>query len=224
MKNAEETRWQVRVGEESTTAACDAPPTGLQRGFYFLAHGAGGHMDHRNLVRESTIFRSLGLSVVRFNFTYRGTGRKYPDKMPQLMACYEAVVQSAREKFHPAHIFLGGHSMGGRVASMLAAEGFPCDGLVLLAYPLHPPGKTDQLRADHLPRITAPVLCINGTRDNFCRTDVMARVAPTLPASFTHRWIEHADHSFAVRKKDGRDSKEVDGEIATALDTWLKRM
>ena len=103
--------------------------------------------------------------------------------------------------------------MGGRAASMLAADGFVCDGLLLLAYPLHPAGKPDQLRDAHLPTIAVPVLCLNGTRDALCRRDLMEVVLERVGANWTMRWLEGADHSFHVLKSSGRTDAEVLGEI-----------
>jgi len=224
---SESERCKVRVGAEETDALYERARAEPARGVLVLGHGAGGSMEYRNLAREAAIFRQLGLGVARFNFLYRAAGRKYPDKMPLLMECYRAVVESVRERCGaqqaaPLRTYLGGHSMGGRVATMLAAEGYACDGLILMAYPLHPPGKFDALRAEHLARITVPVLCFNGTRDDFARRDLMDAVVAKLPRTWTQHWIEHADHSFAVRKKDGRTPAEVDAEVREAALLWLR--
>ncbi len=256
MAKPTENRWRVRAGTEETEAAYDPPETEARRGTYVLAHGAGGNMDAKNLLREAKILRGLGFGVVRFNFLYRAAGRKYPDKMPQLIACYAAVVESigknvvadlqigrhgdrsatGASKDAPLSsnsprplLFLGGHSMGGRVATMMAAEGFACDGLILFSYPLHPPGKFDQLRAAHLPRIQVPVLCFNGTRDDFMRRDLMEQVLaglkPAAPnAGWTHHWLDGADHSLAVRKKDLRSNADVESEIGATLEDWLTKL
>lgn len=229
MPKTDEQRWIVSVGVEQTEVLYE-PPLSEQRGIYILAHGAGGNLETRNLAREARIFRELGLGVVRFNFLYRAAGRKYPDKMPVLMECYRAVVESIAKNVGPQKaLLIGGHSMGGRTATMMAAEGFGCDGLILLSYPLHPPGKFEQLRADHLPRIQVPVLCINGTRDDFMRRDLMEKVLAGLkPAAtkggWTHHWVEHADHSLSVQKKSGRSNADVDEEIREQLGEWIKRL
>ena len=91
--------------------------------------------------------------------------------MARLKECIAAVASHARQEIQPETLIIGGRSMGGRAASMLAADGFPCDGVLLLAYPLHPAGKPEQLRDAHLSRIDVPVLCVNGTRDNLCKRD-----------------------------------------------------
>jgi predicted alpha/beta-hydrolase family hydrolase len=126
----------------------------------------------------------IGLEVVRFNFPYRERGSKRPDPMPVLKA---SIAERGR------NAIIGGRSMGGRAASMLAADGFPCIGLLLFAYPLHPAGQPEKLRVAHLPDIKVPVLCFNGTRDALCRRDLMER---HVPAAWEMHWLEGADHSL----------------------------
>jgi predicted alpha/beta-hydrolase family hydrolase len=116
---------------------------------------------------------------------------------------------------------IGGRSMGGRAASMLAAEGFECDGLLLAAYPLHPAGKPEKLRDAHLPHIRCPVLCLNGTRDALCRRDLMDQALATVQAPWTMHWLEAADHSFHVLKSSGRTDAQVDAEVGAAAGSWL---
>lgn len=126
----------------------------------------------------------IGLEVVRFNFPYRERGSKRPDPMPVLKASIAKLGTNA---------IIGGRSMGGRAASMLAADGFPCKGLLLFAYPLHPAGRPEKLRIAHLPAIEVPVLCFNGTRDPLCRRDLMEQ---HVPAAWNMHWIEGGDHSL----------------------------
>ena len=104
---------------------------------------------------------------------------------------------------------------------MLAAEGFACDRLLLLAYPLHPAGEPTKLRDAHLSRIAVPVLCFNGTRDPLCRRDLMEAVVARLGANFRMHWLEAADHSFHVTKASGRTDADVLDEIQTATRSWL---
>ena len=111
--------------------------------------------------------------------------------------------------------------MGGRAASMLAADGFPCDGLVLLAYPLHPAGQPEKLRAAHLAGIEVPVLCLNGTRDNLCTRELMDKVVGGLSSKrWAMHWLEGADHSFHVLKSSGRSDSDVLDEIGEAYRAW----
>ncbi|MEO8580371.1 MAG: alpha/beta family hydrolase, partial [Gemmatimonadales bacterium] len=115
-------------------------------------------------------------------------------------------------------------SMGGRAGSMLAAEGFECDGLLLLAYPLHAPGKPDQLRDAHLPDIKVPVVCFNGTRDPFCTPAPMESVLKRVTTDWEMHWVEGADHSFHVPKSSGKTDAEVVEEIADAASAWVSRL
>lgn len=118
--------------------------------------------------------------------------------MPALQQAYAEAAEEARRRYRPGRLLIGGRSMGGRVATMLAAQGFACDGLLLFAYPLHPDGKPEKLRDAHLPAIRAPVLCINGTRDRLCRRDLMERVVGNVTAPWRMRWLDGMPHSFGA--------------------------
>jgi predicted alpha/beta-hydrolase family hydrolase len=181
---------------------------------FVCAHGAGGHKDDRGVMRLDQALSSRGFEVVRFNFPYREAGSSRPDPMPVLKESIASVVARVREERNPECLIIGGRSMGGRAASMLAADGFACDGLLLLAYPLHPAGQPEKLRDAHLAQIEAPVLCLNGTRDELCQKDLMEQVVAKLPATFTMHWLEAADHGFHVQKRSGRTEEEVLREIA----------
>jgi hypothetical protein len=214
----------VRVGSESVSAAYQAPGGPVTLGLAVFAHGAGGHLADRGLLESAEILRESGLGVVRFNFRYREQRRRFPDPMPNLLDEFAAVVGRALVEVRPPRLFLGGRSMGGRAATMLAADGFPCDGLILMAYPLHAPGRPDRLRSDHLPRIGAPVLCFNGTRDPFCRRDLMGALLPGLGPHWTMHWLEDADHGFRLPRSSGRTAVDVREEIRRALSAWLARV
>ena len=188
---------------------------------FVCAHGAGGQMNDRSMLAIRDALTAEGLGVVRFNFLYRAKGSARPDPMPRLLSCWSAVVDRVRRELQPEILLLGGRSMGGRAASMLVAEGAVCDGLLLLAYPLHPPGATDKLRADHLSKITIPVLCFNGTRDAFCERPLMERVTSTLGSNWRMHWLEDADHGFHVRKRSGRTDAQVMAEVAREAREWL---
>jgi uncharacterized protein len=135
-----------------------------------------------------------------------------------------AVVARTREELAPRRLIIGGRSMGGRAASMLAAKGFDADGLLLLAYPLHPAGRPDQLRDAHLPAIKMPVLCINGTRDALCTPELMEHVLQRVGANWTMHWVDGADHSFHVLKSSGRNDAQVLEEIGSVSEEWLARL
>jgi len=215
--------WRVVVGADETTAIYD-PATTKEVAVFLCAHGAGGSMSDKSTLAAARAMRSAGLGVVRFNFLYRERGSGGPDKMPKLTACFEAVVARAREEIEPQKLIIGGRSMGGRAASMLASEGFAADGVLLLAYPLHPPGQTDKLRDAHLSSITMPVLCFNGTRDTFCEPALMKSVVKRLKSNWTMHWLEGADHGFHVPKSAGRTDGEVLDEVAEATRPWLREV
>ena len=153
-----------------------------------------------------------GIDVVRFNFPYRSRGSRLPDRMPELKAAFAAVVEALRGDGRK--LIIGGRSMGGRVATMLAADGFACDGLLLFAYPLHPAGQPEKLRDAHLPRIKVPVLCFNGTRDKLCTRELMEAALATVKAPWTMHWLEGADHSLK--------GERLMQEMADAAAAWLK--
>jgi hypothetical protein len=181
-------------------------------------------MSDRSTAAAAQALRAVGFGVVRFNFLYRERGSGRPDPMPTLTATVDAVVTHARAELAPRGVIIGGRSMGGRAASMLAADGFDADGLLLLAYPLHPPGKIDKLRVEHLPRITMPVLCFNGTRDQFCTPALMNAAVATATAPWEMRWLEGADHSFHVLKSSGRTDASVLAEAGDIAGRWLERL
>jgi predicted alpha/beta-hydrolase family hydrolase len=212
-------RWRVVVDGEATTALFE-PATTQTNAVFVCAHGAGGHMDHRGMQRLAAVLRAGGFDVVRFNFLYREKGASRPDAMPRLQACMTAVIERARTACDGVPLVIGGRSMGGRAASMLAADGLACDGLLLLAYPLHPAGKPEQLRDSHLPRIRVPVLCLNGTRDPLCQRELMERALAAVQTPWEMHWLEGADHSFRVLKRSGRTDADVLEEIGDASERW----
>ena len=213
--------WTVRFGGNEVTATLD-PAAREPRGAFVFAHGAGGHRADRGMQALAAELQTRGLHVVRFNFVYRERGSHRPDPMPLLQQCIAAVVSSARGEIDAARWIIGGRSMGGRAASMLAADGFDCDGLLLLAYPLHPAGAPEKLRDKHLARIAQPALCINGTRDSLCRRDLMDAVVTRVSPQFRMHWLEGADHAFHVLQSSGRTDAEVLVEIGDATERWLR--
>jgi len=211
--------WRVDVGDAEVSAIFDASDTPDAPVFVF-GHGAGGNLADRGVVKTAQVLRERGLHTVRFNFAYRERKSSRPDPMPKLTACVTAVAERARAELKPRKLLIGGRSMGGRAASVLASEGFSCDGLLLLAYPLHPPGRPEQLRSAHLPAIRIPVLCINGTRDDFCTPSLMQEVLTTVQPTWQMHWIDGADHSFHVLKSSGRNDDDVMNEIGDVAAQW----
>jgi uncharacterized protein len=172
------------------------------------------------MTRAAQTLAGAGFNVVRFNFPYREKGSGRPDPMPVLKAAVAEAAARARRELAPRKLIIGGRSMGGRAASMLAADGFECDGLLLLAYPLHPAGRPERLRDAHLPRIGVPVLCLNGTRDALCERGLMDPIVSGLSGWQMH-WLEGADHSFHVLKSSGRTDEQVMQEVGTTARSWL---
>ena len=153
------------------------------------------------------------------NFPYSEEKRRVPDPAALLEATVDAVATFAEKELGARRIFLGGKSMGGRMASQLVAKGRHAAGLVFLGYPLHPPGRVEQLRDAHLARIASPMLFIQGTRDAFARWDLIEAVTSRLPAATLHR-VEDGDHSFRVLKRTGRSAADVEDDIISAIVRW----
>ena len=214
--------WTIPVGEDSVSAAYTPAIASGNDAVFVCAHGAGGNMNDRGMLATAAAMHATGLGVVRFNFLYTEKKSGRPDPMPRLMDTTSAVVAYVRAALTPTRIFIGGRSMGGRAASMLAANGYDADGLLLLAYPLHPAGQPEKLRDAHLSRIQMPVLCFNGTRDALCTPALMERALTTVTAPFTMHWVNDADHSFHVLKRSGRTDAMVMEEICDATRLWLE--
>lgn len=180
-------------------------------GAALLFPGAGTGADHPSLVAVEEALAPL--PVTRADFPYRKEGRKAPDRAPKLVAAVvdEAAQLAQRTGVAPERIVLGGRSMGGRMCSMAVAEGLPAAGLVLICYPLHPPGKPERLRIEHLPQITVPCLFLSGTKDPFGTPAELEHHTAAIAGPVTHVWLEGARHDLR-----GRDE-----EIAGAIAAWL---
>jgi uncharacterized protein len=176
-----------------------------------LFPGAGTGADHPGLVALEDALAPL--PVVRRDFGYRLRGRKAPDRAPKLVAeVAEAAEQAAADLgISQDRLALGGRSMGGRMCSMAVAEGLPAAALVLVAYPLHPPGKPDRLRTEHLPALEVPCLFVSGTRDPFGSPEELEQHTAAIPGPVTHHWVDGARHEL----------KGADAEVAAAVATWF---
>ena len=216
------TSWTIPVGAATTSAVFEPATDGGSGALFICAHGAGGNMNDRGTLAAAKTLRGRGFDVARFNFLYKERGSGRPDAMPLLKTTFAAAVDHARRELAPQRLVIGGRSMGGRAASMLAAEGFAAEGLLLLAYPLHPEGKPEQLRDAHLPSIAMPTLCINGTRDALCRRDLMEQVLTRVQPTFTMHWLDGADHSFHVLRSSGRNDAAVLDEVGEVTERWLR--
>jgi predicted alpha/beta-hydrolase family hydrolase len=164
-------------------------------------------MDHPFIGGFCRAMGEARVATLRFNFPYVERGRRSPDPEPALREAWLAAFAAATERSRGRVVAAGGKSLGGRIASMCVADGMPAAGLVFLGYPLHPPGKPDRVRAEHLERISVPMLFLHGTRDPFARPDLLAKVLERLGDQATLVPVEGGDHSFRVRghKADDRD-------------------
>lgn len=185
-----------------------------------LGHGAGAGSKHEFMERFATGLASDSLRVCRFDFPYLVAGRKSPDRQPILEEAFREVADAVREGH--ARCIVGGKSLGGRIASLVAASGYPVDALVFLGYPLHPPGRPDRIRDAHLHEISVPMLFVEGTRDPFCPLDTLERVRAGLDAESDLVAVEDGDHSFKVRKSSGRDTATAWGDAIEEIKKWLK--
>lgn len=183
-----------------------------------LAHGAGTNQDHQTMVALRDGLAAAGTTVLTFNYPYSEAGRRGPDSQTKLLACHSAVVEWFRPRIKT--LVLAGRSMGGRMGTYLAAEGTPMDGLILFSYPLHPAGRPEKLRKDHLPQISVPMLFILGTRDPLSTMELYDRWVRPL-AGVTTVEIEDGDHSFRVRKASGRTNRQALDEVLAAAVDWL---
>lgn len=186
-----------------------------------LGHGAGGDRRAAFLVRLAETWAAGGRCVVLYNFAYSEQGRKVPDPPARLEATVAAVADHVRTELDPARVVLGGKSMGGRIASQVVAKGARADGLVFLGYPLHAPGRFDQLRDRHLTAVAPPMLFVQGTRDAFAREDLLEPVIARLGGRATWHRIEGGDHSFKVPKSRRRPAADIEKEITDVVETWL---
>jgi len=219
------TDWTIEVGDQTTSAIYDPGQGAVIADTVFVcAHGAGGNKLDGGMQKTAKALVARGVNLVRFNFLYKEKKSSRPDPMPVLQKCYSAVIDRVRSELKPTTLIIGGRSMGGRAASMMAAEAFPCDGLLLYAYPLHPAGQPTKLRDAHLPLIKVPVLCFNGTRDPLCTPALMEKALESVTTSWQMEWIDGADHSFHVLKSSGRNDAQVMDEIADKSATWIRTL
>ncbi len=187
-----------------------------------IAHGAGGPMYSPFITYFHKGLAEKGYLTVKFNFPYMEARRKVPDKREVLEASYRQVIEEVKaSKYQPKRVFVGGKSMGGRIASQVVASGVDVEGLFFLGYPLHRPGQPEMLRDEHLYRIERPMLFLSGTKDQFARRELLAGVVSKLGDRAEIHWIEGGDHSFNTHQ--GKDDllKSYDEAMET-LDTWLK--
>ena len=207
--------------------AFQGPKRGADRAV-LLAHGAGADMNAATLTTVADALAAAKVPSLRFNFPYRAAGRRAPDRPAVLEAAVrEAAAELARRTKLPAsRLVLGGRSMGGRICSMVAADpeaGTGADpdgsalGLVLLGYPLHPPGRPEKLRVEHFARLRVPALFVSGTRDAFGTPQELKRETKKLKGPVSFHWIETGDHGFKPLKSSGATVESVLADVARTV-------
>ena len=191
-----------------------------------LGHGAGAGQQSAFMIDFSRALSALGLDIVTFNFPYIEQGRRIPDRGPVLEACFRAVIDRTRADVANANqfVFIGGKSMGGRIATQIAAAdpSLPIAGLILLGYPLHPPGKPAERRDKHLPAIGRPMLFVQGSRDAFGTPAQLTPVVATLQPAAVVRVVEDGDHSFKLRRKDPAAQAGLYANIQQDVVAWTR--
>ena len=215
---------QVRIDITSSeqVTAITYPAAGKHAGIrLILGHGAGAGQASSFMVRFASTLAARGIDTVTFNFLYTEQRRRVPDRNDKLEACRDGVVGGKpREK-----LVIGGKSMGGRIASQVAsADGGGIAGLVLLGYPLHPPGQPEKLRTKHLPGITAPMLLVQGSRDTFGTPAELKPHFGQLKAPVDLYVVEGGDHSFKVPKGLGPSQDRVYEMVLDEIERWLHRL
>lgn len=217
-----EQQLSVTVGDSAVTAVYARPD---QPGATLvLAHGAGAGMEHPFMRGFTDALNDLGVATLRFNFPYREAGRKFPDRPPLAVATWRAAMAAAAAQA-AAHgdngpLWAAGKSFGGRMASMAVAEGMEAAGLVYLGYPLHPPGKPEKLRDEHLYGITVPMLFLQGTRDPFATPEILTDVVSRIGPSAVLEWVQGGDHSFAVAGQK-RSAEETGASLAGTVARFI---
>lgn len=189
-----------------------------------LGHGAGADQTSAFMVSFATGIAARGIDTVTFNFLYTEQGRRAPDTAAKLEACYRAAIDAARglRRLKANRLLIGGKSLGGRIASQVAATGVDdLAGLVFLGYPLHAPGKADQPRTAHLPGIPAPMLFVQGTRDPFGTPDELRAVIKKLKLRATIYEVAGGDHSFTVLKSSPVPQETIYASAQDEIAQWI---
>lgn len=218
---------KITVNDDSVTALLYAAPKKLRLGItLILGHGAGAGQLHPFMSLFASALAERGIDAMTFNFVYMEQRRSVPDPKAKLEACYQAVIDAALKykKLKGNRLAMGGKSMGGRIASQVAAQpegSSKIAALVFLGYPLHPPGRPDKLRDAHLPDIKAPMLFVQGERDTFGTPDELREVFKKHHLNPTLYAVAGGDHSLKVPKSLGTPQTKVYETVIDEIVSWL---
>ena len=220
-------KLSVAINEhDSVTALLYAAPKKERAGVtIILGHGAGVNQLSSFMRLFASGLAQRGFDTMTFNFVYMEQGRRAPDPKPKLESCYRAVIQAAHDykKLKENRVVIGGKSMGGRIASQVVAESRDdVAAVVLLGYPLHPPGKPEQLRDKHLKDIRVPMLFVQGSRDAFGTSEEIRAVIKNHHLPATLYVIDGGDHSFKVPKSSGLPQQQVYENMMDEISRWLR--
>lgn len=216
----------VKVNDRETVTAILYSAGRDRVGFtLILGHGAGADQSSGFMKMVAAGLAARGFDAMTFNFLYKEQGRSAPDPKARLESCYQAVIEAARKqrKLKDNRLLIGGKSMGGRIASQVAAENAEgISGLVFLGYPLHPPGQPDKLRAEHLQQIKVPMLFCQGSRDAFGNEDEIRGLKKKLRLPATLYFIASGDHSFKAPKSAGKTQDEIHEAVMDQIVEWAQ--
>jgi predicted alpha/beta-hydrolase family hydrolase len=227
LKNPKAITVPVLPGAATTALvyAAEGPPLGAA---LILGHGAGAGQQSPWMVTFAHTLSARGLDLITFNFLYTEQRRRLPDRKPLLESCYRAVIQAARQEVESARrcLVIGGKSMGGRIATQVAAADpeLAINGLVLLGYPLHPPGRPAERRDAHLPAVGRPMLFAQGSRDAFGTPGELAPVLAPLTPPATLHVVEGGDHSFKIGSKDPARQEAVYEDVRHTIIEWSRQL
>jgi uncharacterized protein len=212
---------RVDVPGDGDVAALFMRPPAAHR-LFVLAHGAGAGMSHPFLESLSSELGDAGVATLRYQFPYMEYRRRVPDAPGILQSAVAAAVQAALDAAPDLPVLAGGKSMGGRMTSQAAAASLlpQVRGIVFVGFPLHPPNRPATSRADHLAKVSVPMLFVQGTRDEFAPLERLKPICDRLGATTTLHTIDGADHGFHVLKRSGRTDADVLREVARTIASW----